>query len=57
MCRSSLGLGQKMSTCENPQLISICTANNKMTIESNRTTQDVLNVPNFQSGNDKLMVN
>ena len=53
ICRSSLGLDQKKSTYENPQIISICTANNKMTIESNSTTQNVLNGPNFESGNDK----
>ena len=53
MCRISLGLDQEKSTCENPQIISICTTNNKMTIESNRTTQNVQNVPNFQSVNGK----
>ena len=53
MYRSSLGLDQKKSTQENPHIISICTSNNKMTIESNRATQNVPNVPNLQSGNDK----
>ena len=47
MCKSSIGLDQKKSTCENTQIISICTANNKMTIESNRANQNMLNVPNF----------
>lgn len=50
---SSLGLDQKKPTCENPQIISISTWNNNMTIETNRTTQNVLNVPYFQSSNDK----
>ena len=54
MCRSSLKLNQKKLTCENPQIISICTANTKMTIESNRSTKNVLNVPNSQPGNGKL---
>lgn len=57
MCRSSLKLDQKKLTCENPQVISICTANTKMTIESNRSNKNVLNEPNFQPGNDKKMVN
>ena len=50
---SSLGLDQKKPTCENPQIISISTWNNNMTIETNRTTQNELNVPYFQSSNDK----
>ena len=53
MCRSSLKLNQKKLTCENSQIISICTTNTKMTIESNRSTKNVLNVPNSQPGNDK----
>ena len=50
---TSLGLDQKKPTCENPQIISISTWNNNMTIETNRTTQNELNVPYFQSSNDK----
>ena len=57
MSRSCLGLDQEKSSCENSQIISICTSNNKMIIESNRTTENVLNTPNFQSGNDKKMRN
>lgn len=55
MCRSSLGLDHKKSTCENSQIISICTANNKVTIKSNRTTKNAVDIPNFQSGFDKKL--
>ena len=59
MCKNP-GLDKKKSTRKNPQIISIFTVNNKMTIESNRTTQIV---PMYKISNQvmikngKLMVN